>query len=216
MLIRTTTRMFDTDLESLHAVRLRCLDLIRPLSQADLDRIPALGKWSVGEIVDHIILAGELLQRKMEDLIWLKRSGQRPFLRQTFSDIDVGFSFIPKALMPLVDIPFTFFSSFLIGPVRDFVVKHRLILFRAATEAMPRYGLPADELHRRLLSSFAALRLIFENNADLDFRELVAQHSLLGYQNMLELLRFMRNHELRHQQQILEVIDANRRIGGHP
>jgi hypothetical protein len=151
----------------------------------------------------------------MEDLIRLKRSGQRPFLRQTFSDIDVGFSFIPKALLPLVDIPFAFFPSFLTGPVRDFVVKHRLILFRAATEATPRHGLPADQLDCRLLSSFAALRLTFENNADLDFRELVAQHSLLGYLNMLELLRFMRNHESRHQQQILEVIDANRRTGGH-
>jgi len=207
--------MFDADLEDLQAVRLRSLDLIRPLSQVELDRIPAIGKWSVGEIVDHIILAGELLRRKMEDLIRLKRSGQRPFLRQTFSDIDVGFSFIPKALLPLVDIPFAFFSSFLIGAVRDFVVKHRLILFRAATEATPRHGLPADELHCRLVSSFAALKLIFENNADLDFRELVAQHSLLGYLNMLELLRFMRNHESRHQQQILEVIDANRRTGRH-
>ena len=135
MLIRTTSRMFDADLEDLQAVRLRSLDLIRPLSQAELDCIPAVNKWSVGEIVDHIILAGELLRRKMEDLIQLKRSGQRPFLRQTFSDIDVGFSFIPKALPPLVDIPFAFSPSFLIGPVRDFVVKHRLILFRAATEA---------------------------------------------------------------------------------
>jgi hypothetical protein len=30
MLIRTTSRMFDADLEDLQAVRLRSLDLIRP------------------------------------------------------------------------------------------------------------------------------------------------------------------------------------------
>lgn len=205
--------MFDKDLEDFRTVRLRTLDLIRPLSQEDLDYVPAPGVWSVGEVVDHIILAAELLQRKLEELIRLKRSGQLPFLRQTFSDFDVSLSFIPRTLLPLLDVPFTFFSSFLTAPVRDFFLQNRLIPFRSATETTPRHGLPADELCSRLLGSFAAARSAFEDNSDLDFRELAVQHSLLGYINMLELLRFLRNHESRHQRQLLEGLA---RLGKHP
>ena len=208
-------RMFDEDLEAFCRVRLRTLELVRPLTQEQLDQAPAPGKWSVGETVEHIILAAGLLQRDLEALIQLKRSGRRPFLRRTFSDIDIGLTFVPKASLLLLEIPFSLLSSFLIEPVRAYFTRNRLIRFRAATEATPRHGLPADELNNRLLTSLESVRRTYEINADLDFRELVAQHPLTGYLNMLELLRFMTNHELRHQKQILEALQlAGRRVNG--
>lgn len=80
------TAMFVRGLDGLHRVRLQTVELIAPLSQQELDLVPAPGRWSVGEIVDHVILAADTWQQLLEDVLRLKRNGERPFVRRTFSD----------------------------------------------------------------------------------------------------------------------------------
>src|SRR6516162_267382 len=99
-------------LEDLRGARLRTVQLITPLLQTELDFIPAPGRWSVGEIVDHIILAADWLRGILEEAIRLKRHGQRPFVRRTFADYDVFFAFLPKSLMPLTEMPLSLVSRF--------------------------------------------------------------------------------------------------------
>lgn len=193
-------------LEGFHRVRLHTLELIAPLSQQELDFVPAPGKWSVGEIVDHIILAADSLQHILEELVRLKRSGQRPFVRRTFADFDVSFAWLPKSLLPLLEVPFSLFSSFVPGRLRDFLIQNRLLPFRAAQAATPRHGLSAGELRNRLRTSFESVLSIFESNADLDFHEMAAQHPLFGCIRMTDLPELMASHELRHQKQIGDVL----------
>ncbi|HEX3555624.1 MAG TPA: DinB family protein [Thermoanaerobaculia bacterium] len=45
-------------LDQLAQARAQTLALVQPLSQEELDRAPAPGKWSVGEVLDHLFLAG--------------------------------------------------------------------------------------------------------------------------------------------------------------
>jgi DinB superfamily len=197
---------FHPGLENLRAVRLQTLELIRPLSQRQLDYVPAAGKWSAGEVVDHIILAADSLQQILEELVQLKRNGRRPYVRRTFADFDVSFAFLPKALLPFMELPLSLVSSFVPGQIRDFLIQNRLLPFRAATAATPRHGLPAEDLKNRLLASFESVRAIFEKNADLDFGQMEAQHPLFGNINMLDLPRLMASHEQRHQKQIMDVL----------
>jgi hypothetical protein len=192
--------------EELHQIRLHTRDLIAPLSQEDLDFAPAPGRWSAGETVDHILLAADSLQHILEELVRLKRSGKRPFLGLTFADFDVSLPFLPKSLLPVMEIPFLLFSALVPTGVRNFLIENRLLPFRAASSATPRHGLPAHELMHRLQSSFESVKSVFDHNADLDFQEMAAQHPLLGYVSMTDLPTLMASHEVRHQKQITDVL----------
>src|SRR5215470_17072541 len=114
----TTAQPVDLSLENLRRVRLHTLELIAPLSQQELDFVPAPGKWSVGEVVDHIVLAADSLRGVLEECIRLKRSGQRPFVRRTLADLDVSFAFLPRSLLPLLETPLQIFSNFVPGSLR--------------------------------------------------------------------------------------------------
>lgn len=209
----TTTDAVSQRLEEFRRARLRTLELIAPLSQQDLDFVPAPGRWSVGEIVDHIILAADSLQHVLEELVQLKRSGKRPFLGLTFADVDISFAFLPKSLLPVMELPLSCFSRFVPAGVRNFLIENRLLPFRAATGATPRHGLSKQELKDRLLASFEAVNSIFHDNADLDFQEMVAEHPLFGHVVMTDLPDLMTSHELRHQKQIADVLSARGRNG---
>ena len=57
------------NLDELRTVRARTFALIEGLSQEQLDYVPAPGAWSVGEQVDHLILAEQVLRGDMAILI---------------------------------------------------------------------------------------------------------------------------------------------------
>ena len=204
-------RLPNQSLDEFQSVRQRTLDLIQPLSQSQLDYAPDPGRWSAGEIVDHILLAANSLQEILEELIALTRSGREPSLRRTFSDFDISFAFVPKSLMPLMELPLSLVSSLVPGALRDFLIQNRLLPFRAAASATPRRGLPASELRSRLTASFDALQSIYDTNSDLNFSAMTAQHPLFGLINMQDLPRLMASHETRHQKQIMDVL-ANARV----
>jgi hypothetical protein len=195
-------------LEGLRLVRLRTLELIAPLSQEDLDFIPASGKWSVGEIADHIVLAADSLQDILQQLISLKRSGQQPFIRRGFTDFDVFFAFLPKSLMPVMEMPLSLVSRFVPENLRNFLIQHRVLPFHAARSGTPRHGLPAQDLKNRLRAQWDKINSVFQDNADLDFQEMATQHPLFGYTSMANLPDLMASHELRHQKQIMSVLSA--------
>lgn len=205
-MLTTAVRPVLSGLEDLRCARLRTVQLITPLSQRELDFISAPGKWSVGEIVDHIILTADAQQTILKELICLKRDGQRPFVRLTFADFDVFFAFVPKSLLPKIDRPFSLFSRFLPGTVRNFLLQNRVLPFSAPRSLIPRHGLPATELRNRLLASLELVNSAFQDNSDLDFQEMSAQHTLYGRVTMTSLPSVMARHEVRHQKQIRDVL----------
>ena len=206
----TTVQPVDLSLDNLRRVRLHTLELIAPLSQQELDFVPAPGKWSVGEVVDHIVLAADSFRGILEECIRLKRSGQRPLLKRTLADLDVFFAFLPRSWLPLLETPLQIFSNFVPGSLRDFLMQNRLLPFRTARSGIPRHGLQAGDLRSRLLNSFESVKSNFENNSDLDFHEMAVQHPLFGYVIMTDLPALMASHELRHQKQIADVLSSRR------
>src|SRR5215813_7052693 len=86
--------------------RLVTLGQVERLSQEQMDWQPAPRKWSIGEVVDHILLAEKFFRGEIAQLIALARAGRKPILRRSAADLNVALFFIPRSLLPFFSIPF--------------------------------------------------------------------------------------------------------------
>jgi len=198
--------MYQADLDLFRSTRARTLALVEGLSQAQMDFAPAPGKWSAGELVDHILLAEKLNRGEIAQLIELKKAGQRPVLKRTFADVNVSIAYIPKSLLPYLEVPFTLLNMVTPSSVRELMTQYRLVPAQNPDVGAPRKGRPADELRRELRAGLEETETLFESNPTLDYQEMIHQHPLTGCNNVLQLLRFTAFHEQRHQSQISDVL----------
>jgi uncharacterized damage-inducible protein DinB len=202
--------MFQASLEMFRSARSRTIALVDQLSQEQLDFTSATGKWSTGEVLDHLLLAEKVNRDQIVELIELKKSQQTPFVRRSFADVNVSVAYIPKSVLPVLEIPFTMLNTFVPTSAREFITRHRLIPAQTPDIATPRKGRLAAELREELADSFKKTETLFKDNPDLDYCEMQVQHPLMGTNNVPELLRFMALHEQRHQSQINNTLASPR------
>ncbi len=88
--------MYQSDLALFGAARQRTLDLVEGLTQVQIEFSPGPGQWSVGEVLDHLLLAEALNRRDIAELIDMAKNGRRPSLKRTFADVNVSMAYIPK------------------------------------------------------------------------------------------------------------------------
>ena len=200
--------MYQNELEFFRSTRARTLAMVEGLSQAQMDFLPAPGRWSVGELLDHLILSETITRRDISELIQLKKTGRQPVIYRSSTDFDIAPVFIPKSMLPFLEIPFNFFNMFMPNNVREFFLRYALIPARHARAATPRRQRSADELHQELLSSLSETETLFAANPTLDYREMILQHPLLGTNNVLQLLRMLALHEQRHQSQMADILKS--------
>lgn len=198
--------MFRESLEIFRFTRLRTNELAKLLSQEQLDFSAATGQWSAGEVLDHLLLAEKVNRDQIAELIELKKLQQKPFVRRTFADVNVSVAYIPKSVLPMLEVPFTVLNTFVPTGVREFITRHRVIPAQSPDVAIPRRGRPAAELRGDLARSFKETENLFSANPDLDYSNMSVQHPLMGTNNVPELLRFMALHEQRHQSQINNIM----------
>ena len=198
--------MFIGELEMLNSTRSRTLAMVAGLSQEQMDYSPAPGKWSIGELLDHLLLSERITRNDIAKLIELARAGRKPNLNRSTDDFDVAPFFIPKPLLPFAQAPFSFVSFFFPNRMRELLLRYVIIPARAASAATPLKRRPADELRQELVSSLRETEALFEANPDLDYGRMIHRHPLLGVQNVPQLLRTLALHEQRHQDQIAEVL----------
>jgi hypothetical protein len=195
-------------LDEFRATRARTLEMAEGLSQAQLDFVPGPNRWSIGEVLDHMLLGERLNREQIVRLIQLKREGQRPELILTFSDLNISVVGVPRSLLPLFEAPLTLMNMFVPESLRNYLTRTRLIPFRNPDPATPNRGRSAVELRDDLIASLQETERLFQKNADLDYDEMVVQHPLLGRYDVPGLLRFMSAHEERHQSQIVSIQTA--------
>ncbi|HWM89250.1 MAG TPA: DinB family protein [Thermoanaerobaculia bacterium] len=201
----------ETELARLESARARTLDLVEGLSQQELDRVPVQDRWSVGEVLDHLLKAEEANREVISELIALARSGRRPYLWRDLTTAGLSPALVPRSLLPLLSIPSTLASLFMPFSVREAMVRNRLFAASTSDELRPRRGKPADELRQELRRSLDETRRLLEQNADLDFCRMTYQHPLLGANDVPQILRLTAAHEERHQDQICEILGRDRR-----
>jgi hypothetical protein len=197
-------------LELFRSVRACTLALVSDLTQAQLDYTAASGRWSVGEVLDHLILGQRLNLSYITDVIGMKKVGKRPVLRLSFTDVDVSIGYLPKKILPALVVPFNVMNMFLPSSVRDFMTRQRLVPAQNPELTTPRRCRPADELRNDLIFSLEETEALLESNAHLDYGEMVIQHPLLGNNSVPGLLHFLALHEQRHQSQINEILRSPR------
>jgi uncharacterized damage-inducible protein DinB len=198
--------MFRESLEMFRSTRSRTMALAKQLSQEQLDFTSATGKWSPGEVLDHLLRAERVNRDQIAELIELKKLQQKPFVRRTFADVNVSVAYIPKSLLPILEVPFTLLNTLVPVGFREFITRNRLIPAQSPDIAIPRRGRSAADLREELASSFAKTENLFNANPDLDYGEMSIQHPLMGTNSVPELLRFMALHEQRHQSQINHIM----------
>jgi hypothetical protein len=195
-------------LACLAEVRAVTLDLLADLEQERMDRRPGPGRWSPGEIADHLLRAEALNRGEIARLVELARAGREPLLRHDLTEFGFAPLFVPRFLLRLLSLPFAVGTSLIPSPLREAALASRALPTRAPEVLRPRAGRPADELRAALRSSLEETRALLAANPDLDPRRLVSIHPLLGTNDALGILRLTAAHERRHQEQLRDTLRA--------
>jgi uncharacterized damage-inducible protein DinB len=198
--------MYQTDLALFGAARQRTLELIAGLTQVQIEFSPGPGQWSVGEVLDHLLRGEALNRRDIAELIDMAKSGRRPYLMRTFADVNVSIAFIPKTMLPSLEVPFRWWSMVVPRAVREFLIRNRLVPAQSPDVGIPRHGRALDELRQELRTALQETEALFAAHATLDYQAMILQHPLLGVNNVLQLLRIVALHEQRHQSQIGDIL----------
>ena len=197
-----TTSNYPAELDLFRSTRAATMSLADPLTEAQATFTPAPGKWSAGEVLDHILLAEKLYRDQFAQLIALAKVGKKAEITRSFNDIDISILSIPKAALPLMEIPFRMMSLFTPNFMREALIRYRVAPAQAPRIAEPRKGRALNDLRRDLQSSLAETVSLFDSSAGLDYRAMRSSHPLMGTNNLLQLVRLMTMHEQRHQEQI--------------
>jgi uncharacterized damage-inducible protein DinB len=193
-------------LEAFRQAREDTFKLAAPLSQPELDYSPAPGKWSAGEVLDHLSKTDAMYRREIALLVDLARSGRRPYLKRHFADLDAAPAGIPKPWLRFLDVPFGWMSRIMPKSLGAAMAGNRKVHFQHPEGATPERGRPASELERNLHASFQALASLLNESPDLDWASMTHQHPLFGVNNVPQILDFITSHERRHQAQIRDVL----------
>jgi uncharacterized damage-inducible protein DinB len=198
--------MYQSDLALFRDTRNRTLELSDGLTQAQVDFEPGPGQWSVGEVLDHLLRAEALNCREISELIVMTKSGRKPYLKRTFADMNVSMAFIPKSLLPSLEVPFQLLNMVVPRFAREFMTRYRLVPAQSPDVGTPCKGRSIEELGKELRSSLQEMETLFETNPTLDYRAMIHQHPLMGVNNAVQLLRIVALHEQRHQSQISDTL----------
>ena len=185
------------------------LEMIRDLTQEQLDYAADARKWSAGEVLDHLVRVDELFREEYDELLrrWRKRRGPVSLYR-SLSDVGLELPLVPNALRPLFELPTAMAGVFVPRPVRQAVFANRAVPARAPARIRPRRGRPANDLRRELAEFDAYLEAFFADNPEVDWPRLRYYNPLCGFTNLPGVLSFLASHERRHQAQIREVLAA--------
>lgn len=175
------------------------------LTQTELDYAPAPERWSIGEVLDHMLLAERLNRGQIAKLIELSWNGRKPELKLTLADLNISVAGIPRSMLSLMETPMTVMNRLVPDGLRDYLTRNRLIPFRNPDLATPRRGRAGPELRADLTGSLQETEMLLQRNANVDFSKLVLSHPLLGAYDVSGLLGFMSAHEERHQSQISDI-----------
>jgi hypothetical protein len=198
--------MYQQSLELLHVTRAATLRKCAGMTQAQSDFSPAAGKWSAGEVLDHLLLAEKLYRGIFARLIEMQKAGQKPLIHISFDEVNTSIAFIPKPLLPLLEIPFTMLNLFVPARVREAMTQFRYLPAQNPDVAIPQKGKPIDELRNALAVSYEETASLLNANPGLDYRRMRYIHPLMGHNNVLDSLRIVALHERRHQSQIDDIL----------
>jgi uncharacterized damage-inducible protein DinB len=197
-------------LQAFAGVRAQTLAMLAPLSQAQLDFSPRPGRWSIGEIADHLRLSELLWRDEIGRLVALARAGKPARLKRSFAEVNVSPLHIPTGVLSMLEGSFSFINRFVPDAVIGLITEFPILPTRNPDAATPCTHRPAAALAVELTAAIDETRRLISDNADLDFEAMTSEHPLMGANNVPRILTFLARHERRHHGQIDAVKTASR------
>ena len=203
-----TRAMATTDIDDYQRTRQATHELFDGLTQAELDRKPAAGSWSVGEIFDHILIAERTFRLELEELRDLKAAGRRPYLDRAVTDLPfAAVDFVPRMLLPMIGAPLALFNAFVPSSLVQMFFRERVLPASAPPHLQPAEGRKAKALDKDLRDGQEQM-VEFFHTPSLELKSFLYHHPLLGVVDAYQLLRTIASHEQRHQKQVREALSA--------
>lgn len=193
-------------------VRRRTLEMLEPLSQAELDAREAADRWSPGQIADHLIKANRMYLGEIHKLIALKRAGKKPEIYVRLSEMQFEVPFLPRFLMPLADVPVGLFNTFLPASVRELFLRSPILPAQAPAVLRPEAGRKREDLLADLRRTLEETERLFVDHRDVDLAELRYYHPLFGFNGLDGILGLLASHEERHQKQLAQAVARIARV----
>ena len=189
-------------LSAFEAARAVTLGKIAPLSQPQLDFAPRPGKWSIGEIADHVRLSERLYRGEIARLVALARAGKTAYLKHSFAEVNVAPLHLPNWVLSCLETPIGLMRPFVPDAVINVITEFPILPTRNPDAATPVRRRPGAELTASLKASIEETRAVIDANADLDFETMISVHPLTGANNVPQIFMFLARHERRHHGQI--------------
>ncbi len=193
-------------------VRRRTLEMLEPLTQAELDAREAADRWSPGQIADHLIKANRMYLGEIHKLIALKRAGKRPEIYVRLSEMQFEVPFLPRFLMPLADVPVGLFNTLLPASLRELFLRSPILSAQAPAVLRPEAGRRREDLLADLRQTLEETERLFVDHRDVDLSELRYYHPLFGFNGLDGILGLMASHEERHQKQLAQAVARLARV----
>jgi uncharacterized damage-inducible protein DinB len=189
--------------------RRETLDLVWDLSQEQMDFAASPRKWSVGQVLDHLVRVDEVFREEYDELLrrWRKK-GRAVGLFRTLSEAGFSLPLVPDAFLPLFDVPTAMAGVLIPRQLRQAVFSNRAVPAQAPRRIKPRKGRRADDLRRELAAFENYLEGFFADNPDVEWEKLRYYNPLCGFTNLPGVMTFIASHEGRHQGQIREVLES--------
>lgn len=194
------------EIDEARATRFETLALLDGLDQQQCDYRPAPGKWSPGEVIDHLLKADAFYLRELEELLRRARAGRLPFLYRGVADlID-----LPKPLhyvLPFAELPFAVANSFVPAPLRRAFIGERRLPLRSPDLMVPEADRTLDELRDGLHQLIDRLDVL-EQKGGADLYRLRYYNPVVGLTNLPAAIKFLAHHEKRHQRQLRDLLSS--------
>lgn len=192
------------------AARDGTLALIANLTQEQSDFFPSPGVWSIGQIVEHLLLTERLYRTQFRNLIVQAGKGGETNIALTFEEIDTTLAFIPRDIMPLFTLPLNIFNAFVPRVVRETLFRVPLIAAVNPTSSEPAAYHSVMDLRARCVSSLAETAEIFEADLPRNLKDMTLSHPVLGTNTVPGVFGIITAHEERHHAQIRRVMENPR------
>lgn len=196
-------------LQRLRSAREQTVSRVGQLHQGQIEYSPAPDRWSVGEVLDHLVLMENYFRGIVARLIDRSQAEARPLVKITFSDFNPAPRPLPKSWLPALEVPLAVLSRLVPHQAKSFFARYRMVRMQAPDIGLPRRGVHAGELIERLLSAIDETDALFASNPSLDYRRLAFRHPFSGNTNVVQLLEILTLHELRHHKQMRDILSSD-------
>ena len=194
------------EFEDARATRHETLSLVEKLDQEQSEYQPGTDKWSVGEVLDHLLHVDAVIVREVGVALDQRRRGL-PFVYRGLADVDSNVPWVLRPVLPFFEVPFGLFNALVPPRLRRFLIRDRRLPGQAPRILEPRFGRPITTLREELRGTFETFEEQQQDHPDFNLDYLFYYNSIMGLQSVPGMYRFAANHEERHQEQLREILD---------